>query len=83
METQTTVRSGMGVKLKTAGAIFDGGARLTFSIRKGTSRNATSDHPAVPRAYARLGFQALVEAHDSVEVEQPRTFRAIGARGAV
>jgi hypothetical protein len=73
---QITVRSGTGIKMKTRGAVFDGIAGLTFSFL-----DAASTTPA--RAYSRLGFQAVVEADESVESAEARRFEAVGRRRAM
>ncbi|MDH6109463.1 hypothetical protein P3T36_000234 [Kitasatospora sp. MAP12-15] len=83
---QFSVRAGNAVKMKVPGAIFNGVARLTFSLRKdpatagdpalATTATSVPTGPAPAVATAELGFQVLTEAAEARPVSAPQTFDA-------
>jgi hypothetical protein len=82
MDEQTSIRSGSAVKVKTAGAVFDGVARLTFTLQKGPA-GGTGPTQDRRRAYSEVGFQVVIEANDAEKVTKPTPFVATGARKAM
>ena len=73
---QGSARSGVGMKMKVPGAVFDGVAKLSFKVRR-------PGQPGQPNlGEARIGFQAIVDAAEAIDPgsKDPQEFVAKGLR---
>ncbi|MFD1519725.1 eCIS core domain-containing protein [Pseudonocardia yunnanensis] len=73
---QGAARSGVGMKMKVPGAVFDGVAKLSFKVRR-------PGQPGQPNlGEARIGFQAIVDAAEAIDPgsKDPQEFVAKGIR---
>ncbi|GAA1198508.1 hypothetical protein GCM10009608_37060 [Pseudonocardia alaniniphila] len=73
---QGSARSGVGMKMKVPGAVFDGVAKLSFKVRR-------PGQPGQPTlGEARIGFQAIVDAAEAIDPgsKDPQEFVAKGLR---
>ncbi|MER7930252.1 hypothetical protein ABTY96_45310 [Streptomyces sp. NPDC096057] len=76
-----SVRTGLAIKMKVPGAVFDGVAALGFTHRPAGGGEAAPNAVALsarpmPKARARIGFQVLVDAADARAVPEPAPFSA-------